>query len=295
MDELRAGRGRDLPKWPNWCFLPLAGFYSIISADAGVSRLPPHLAGDVGRLAALGIWRATQGVYEFDDVFEKALEESPISGSIPVDVLFRLPEWCVYIKTPGHQYMGDQLHGFFAHLEWDANTQRTELRLLMDCEKALTPFVLHIGKWTITEALDRSFDEASKQAGIAGVNFAKDIDAVEKIALELRPLLSLILYLCSEEPEYSGGVPSRPRPKKTKKGWRLFPPSKPKIIKVGNNIGQSLKVGASRKNSAESDGVRPHIRRGHWHGYWTGPKSQKQKFIFKWLPPMGVNVDINNT
>jgi len=31
--------------------------------------------------------------------------------------------------------------------------------------------------------------------------------------------------------------------------------------------------------------VRPHIRRAHWHGYWTGPREGTQTFVYHWLPP----------
>ena len=66
VDQLRADRGtRGLPSWPEWCFLPLAGAYAIISEDAGMDRLPLELAADVSRLGALSAWRVTQGIYRF--------------------------------------------------------------------------------------------------------------------------------------------------------------------------------------------------------------------------------------
>ena len=36
----------------------------------------------------------------------------------------------------------------------------------------------------------------------------------------------------------------------------------------------------------------PHVRRGHWHTYWTGKKdgSEKRKLILKWIPFTYVNV-----
>lgn len=51
VDELRAARGRDLPDWPEWCFLPVAGTYTIVSSG-GVLNSPKEAA-DVGILAAL--------------------------------------------------------------------------------------------------------------------------------------------------------------------------------------------------------------------------------------------------
>jgi len=31
---------------------------------------------------------------------------------------------------------------------------------------------------------------------------------------------------------------------------------------------------------------RAHVRRAHWHGYWTGPRDGEQKFVLKWLSPV---------
>jgi hypothetical protein len=38
---------------------------------------------------------------------------------------------------------------------------------------------------------------------------------------------------------------------------------------------------------------RPHVRRAHWHTYWTGPRKdpQKRKPVLKWLSPILVNVE----
>ena len=38
---------------------------------------------------------------------------------------------------------------------------------------------------------------------------------------------------------------------------------------------------------------RPHMRRGHWHHFWTGPKAKpkERKLILKWLSPMAVAAD----
>jgi hypothetical protein len=36
-----------------------------------------------------------------------------------------------------------------------------------------------------------------------------------------------------------------------------------------------------------------HVRRAHWHAFWTGPKAstEERKLILHWLPPIAVNVD----
>jgi hypothetical protein len=74
----------------------------------------------------------TQGVYRFDPTVLDALWETPVTGDIPTEVLYHLPEWCVYVNTPGKTWQGGSLHGFFAHLEHDVDDKRTELRFVLD-------------------------------------------------------------------------------------------------------------------------------------------------------------------
>ena len=295
-DEFRAERGRSLPKWPAWCYLPMAGWYAIASEGAPV--LPPDRAGDVGRLAALGAWRVSQGIYRFDTDLLSGLCGTTLRREIPSEVLLRLPEWCVYIETPGMQWLGCELYGFFAHLEWDTNTDRRELRLLIDSEDDLAPIPVHIGPWTVTEAVDRMYGEAANQARMAGEHLpdtTQRMDQVQQIANDIQPLLALVLYLCSDEPdivdrEQPGSQPARPQPKKTKHGWRLFPPDKPRTWTVGAELGETIRRGRQERSDehAERNSPRPHLRRAHWHGYWTGPRDGKRKFIYRWLPPIVV-------
>jgi hypothetical protein len=92
VDELRANR-KGLGGWPDWCFLPLAGAHAIVSRGR---RLPPgEPIRHVGVLGALAAWRVTQGIYRFDPTVLDALWETPVTGDIPTEVLFHLPEWCV--------------------------------------------------------------------------------------------------------------------------------------------------------------------------------------------------------
>ena len=63
VDEFRARR-KELGNWPDWCFLPLAGTYAIVSK--GKTLQSPNQAHHIGILGALAAWRVTQGIYRFD-------------------------------------------------------------------------------------------------------------------------------------------------------------------------------------------------------------------------------------
>ena len=290
VDSFRQAKGVDLPNWPDWCFMPLAAWVAIASEGAPMgSPAMLRAAGDASRLAAVGTWRYTQGIYRFDEDVAGALADTRIVGDMPTDVLLRLPEWCVYIETPGRKWHGETLHGFWAHVEHDINDSRPELRLLLDTDQGLCPQILHIGSWTVTEAISRWYGEAQNQSAKNGLALPEmDSDFIQASSVAIQPLLALVLYLCSEEPEiedreHPGELARTPKPKRTKKGWRLFPPSKPRIWYVAESIGERLR----REYDSEPTGrtVRPHLRRAHWHGFWSGPREGERKFRCKWLPP----------
>lgn len=298
VDQFRAGRGRELPDWPDWCYLPLSAWYAIVSTDAGVGRLTPALSGDVGRLGALGTWRLTQGIYRFDPTLYADLVETPVAGDLPHDVLYRLPEWCVYVETPGLLHLEQPLYGFFAHLEHDANTGRAELRLLLDGEADLTPVPIHLGAWSLAESIARMVDVARIQA--LGLGIANPPPGVTReVRAWVEPLISLLLYLCTRNAEIGDGTqkrPTTPLPKRTKQGWRLFAADRTTTWDVGVRLGAALRRAyhaAETGQVANHVGPRGHIRRAHWHGFWTGPKTDPdiRKFDLRWMPPIAVNLD----
>lgn len=301
LDEFHAARGRDgLPDWPGWCFVPLAGAYAAISGALGVERIPQHLAGDVGRLGALAAWRVGQGIYRIDPALYAALIDTPIDGDLPCDLLYHLPEWCLYVETPDLQWFGARLHGAWAHLEWDANTGRSELRLLLDLDQGIQPMPVHLGPWTLAEALQRTLAEAQHQAGLHGQTLQRMPGDDTAGARELAPLLSLLLYLCSTAAEIGTGArrPQRPTPKRTKRGPRFFPPDTPTTWDVGVRIGAALRAAYHREQIGQDSApsgrrVRPHVRRAHWHSYWLGPRGdpQQQRRELRWVPPIAINVD----
>jgi hypothetical protein len=293
VDELRADRGRGLPEWPAWCFLPLAGAYAIAS---GGRDLPPALGLEVGRIGALAAWRPTQGVYRYDPDVLAALWATPVAGDLPVEVLHRLPEWCVYIETLGREARGAPLHGYYAHLEWDANDGRTELRLLLDTDERLVPVPIHLAGAGLEGSLRAAETEAHRVADALGQPQALWPGVHRALAPIVEPLVSVLLYLCtlSAEVRDAGGgprLPERPRPRQTKGGPRLYPPARPTTWDVAWRMGAALRRAQAEPDegagAAHRPGrPRPHFRRAHWHAYWTGPRAGAQQLVLRWLHPV---------
>lgn len=315
-DFLRKGRG-GLYNWPDWCYLPFCGWYAIVNGDAAkrrpINRLGEFAAiGIAVQLCSLGAWRETQGIYRFDPALFEAIVDTSLEGDLPCDIFHYLPEWCVYVETPGLQCPAGvlNLNGFFAHLEWDDNTRGTELRLLLDSDEGLTPISLHLGPWSLTEALDRAIKSSYQLPNVdsfsdLGIDDMSIVDTVESLRASVGPLLSLLLYLCSKNAEIGDGSrkPANPTPKKTRKGLRLFAPDKPTTWDVGVRMGTAIRraqVPEVAANDGTHAGPRPHFRRAHWHGFRSGPnkdtngmpiQTESRKFSLRWLPPIMVNLD----
>lgn len=299
-EDFRADRGRHLPEWPAWCYCPVAGAYSIISGG-GSNQVPLERIQDCGRLAAMAAWRVGKGIYRLHPNLFQSVWETPV-GRIPIDILYQLPEWCLYIELPE----GDgSLFGFFVHLEHDRKEGHNELRLLLDSREGLQPFALHLDRDTLDECILSSADYSRRNIETAGIehpaideirdfNREKARDLAEKI----EPILSLVLYICTAAGEErdirdikgSDRFPTIPVPKKVKGGERIFTAGMPTVWETGYRMGAALGAAKRRLESADHgvthSGPTPHVRRAHWHHYWRGPRKGQQELVLKWLHPV---------
>lgn len=318
LDRLRAQRGKGLPQWPDWCYLPLAGTVAALTQGAPQPDLRP-LGMAIGIVGALAAWRATQGIYRFDPTIFDAVWDTPLTGELPTALLYRLPEWCCYVPVDPARLLVPglpQLQGFYVHLEWDANTHHTELRFVLDlADDTLVPLPLHVQETGgIAGAFARTLDVSGEQLVRHGeVEYATQLwqqsaGTARDLAPYLVPLVSLTLYLCSQasdlqEAQGQARRPTRPQPTKTKQGPRLFPPDKPTTWTVAYRLGAALRSAqqAAQDQRQEPEAhesprqpPRAHIRRAHWHTYWVGEGSRKEpstaQVRVRWLPPIPVGL-----
>lgn len=280
-------RGKNLPNWQNWCFCPMAAAYAVVSATPNSNPL------DISVIAALAAWRVTQGIYRFDQDILDSLLDTPIS-KIPREVIYNLPEWCVYVEVDKETTWG-HVCGFFAHLEFDSKDHRHELRFLFDTGDMLFPIALHISESQhLDEAIEAFLAEAQRNAG----GELPNTPDAQELAQDVAPFVSLILYLCSEDPDIEATnrkwPPERPRMTKTKTGRRMFQAEKPTVWETTFQLGRKMREARASSGTGDSDRqVRAHIRRAHWHSFWTGVKSdpEKRRIVLKWLNPILVNFD----
>lgn len=302
VDDFRQDRGIELPTWPDWCWCPLSGAYAIISNHIKQPRLPTEYVADVAPLGALAAWRMTRGIYRYDSDLFQALWNTPLEGNLPIEILYRLPEWCVYIAVPEGEnckWFGEHVLGWFAHLEWDVQAKRAELRFLFDTKAGqLIAFPLHLEYTQLQECVFAALEVSRKNMVYQGLDPSL---ATQVFVEQINPFLSVLLYLCADSPDITDRhgrkeKPEKPQPTKTKSGSRIFPAGNNTAWQVGYRVGAALRRGYTPDVSPEVDAAaalnhaapRPHIRRAHWHAYWTGPRPGPRQIILKWLPPVPI-------
>lgn len=290
----RAGKGKDLPDWPDWCYIPIAVGVAIATQgddtklhQVNFSRLSPAV------ITAAAAWRITQGVYRFDADLYNALVAQPLDGNIPCDALKRLPEWCVYVETIPDTTQELYIVGFWAHLEKDMNDGREELRFVFFYNDGTLLYLpVHIGNWTLGEGLQRVVAEAEKQANKIGSDLGPGFFGPSDVA----SCIQLLLYLCADNVDMPR-VPRHPSTRVRQSG-QVDVVREPRTWDVGVRIGASIRKyrneeaqGAGRTEQGTRESPRPHIRRAHWHHFWAGPMDGERKLVLRWLPPIPVGVE----
>jgi hypothetical protein len=317
VDLARAERGGKLPRWPDWCYLPTTAgpFLMELVRPFGIKGAESHSFDSVESFSRMVIplatWRVTQGIYRIDPEVAEAIWSTPIAGQLPAELLFYMPEWCVYIETPGKSLSsGKRLEGFFAHLNTAPAADDPELHLLLDDPTG----VLH----SIAIPLSAStLEEACRLASIGRTNYEHKIcwsngngskvgeermaaAAPYDAAANLSPLISTLLYICSQSADFrdAAGIrnaPGRPTQVQTRRGPRVFPPDHPTIWETGYRLGAALQCAvrteAGRAGTNHSSPV-PHIRRAHWHSFWFGRRENAadRHLAVRWLPPIPVGL-----
>jgi hypothetical protein len=143
------------------------------------------------------------------------------------------------------------------------------------------------------ESLENILTEISPSAGQTA-EISKKIrgDNWEDLNRSLFPLSTMLtLYACSQEPDLS---PIKPPAILTQSRQR---PERYEMHNLGIRVGSAIRAAKRPRSDTtrSSDGSRtviPHMRKAHWHRFWTGPRDTptKRKLVLRWIPPVAVNI-----
>ncbi|SFF32361.1 hypothetical protein SAMN04489711_1306 [Paracidovorax wautersii] len=276
----------------------------------------------VEELRILGTWGKTQGIYRFDPSLMEELIASPLEGDLPAALLRKLPEWAIYIELNQISFLGDmRCRGAWVMNDFamDNSESQHELSLLFDIDSpagrklpVVAAVTLPLGSWSL-DAVMAKYRAASLSLIDDPIarGMGLQIDAIEAnatvddLARVTRAILSLTLFIATQNDIQgnSGDRPTRPEPRRTKTGTRLFSPSNPQVWEVGVRMGGELR--RAKELLATPDGVpgaggalRPHLRRPHWHSYRVGPRktedgetisADQRDLVVHFIPSLQVN------
>ena len=235
-------------------------------------------------------WSKSKEIFDFDKDFLKELVKTPVE-EIPINSLKELP-YNTFACTVNDEYI-------IVHKTYD-----TSLHPITNKKISCEFIYLYIYDSTIQKMLffplplidefknaDRLRDCYNNQKGVD--------DSIRYI--------NMLMYLISDK----GDIKENEKQKNITRRTTTTKNAVREIRKwdVGYRFGNAyrknnyerptIKQNKSEiKNSmSKGQGVRKraHVRRGHWHKFWTGKRgSDEQKQIIRWVSPVAVNFDSDN-
>ena len=233
-------------------------------------------------LAATAVWRYGRGIYLFDRTLAEELWGGEPIDPLPTEILFRLPEWGIYVS-----FDWEPSSGCYATLEWEPYTSRPMLALTMEhpyTHHTIDRLEIYLDTSTIAESIEellalhrRGGKSGEELNGLAGY-----LDVLGELAAAFLPLIT---YLCSDDPDVvrrDGAPASNRRLRPTNKSER------PVVWEVGWRIGPALLEhrNLNRNGRGTHASPRSHVRRAHYHHFWTGPRDGERTLIVRWLHPV---------
>lgn len=154
-----------------------------------------------------------------------------------------------------------------------------------------------LGAESVSAAFDRSIRQKLLSKNEAAIRRAEFERSGRDSAVQLLQFASqVVMYLCACNAEIT---PDPEQKSITRRTPGVIKDRYAEVCKwdVGFRFGATVRAqqqAPATENSVSRHGShtakRPHMRRGHWHHFWTGPmdSAQDRKLVLKWLPPIFV-------
>ena len=297
MENIHQSNGKNgSPAWPDWCYAPMAAALAVAAQSEKGLFGQLRAVYDAQQIDALAPWRISKEVFIIDESLEQMLFQQADDASVPAEILMQIPYPCFYIQFHHLEFQNRTISGAFVHLEYDVKNNSSELRILFAFPDGSTlGFPIHINAGNLENSEHITVQEAIDAIGTdSPLNALRGMMQTENNAIKiaLGKVLQIVLYLCAQNAEIS---PNKEQTTVYKRGAKIRD-SYAEIRKwdVGVRIGATVKASAqsSTSNSQPKEhsthaSPRPHMRRGHWHNFWTGSRSKpdERKLVLKWVAP----------
>lgn len=287
------------------CYCPISAAIAALSVDSDMLTA----FGSASFASALAAWRRGKFIYQFDESLASEVISTVEDMAIPIEILYHMPAQCIYILLTENdkKIPNDHPVGFFAHIESDTNTGEKELRIhyITNTGDLFTQYIVHlIPDGTIGDGINAAIAEIRKNTSNniyqpIGDRISDYLRAARTLTIQA---VQLILYICAENAEIAE---NESQAKIYRKSNRIL--DKYREIRkydVGVKTGIILRRNESRRkntpdpqyanDNASSIKKRSHLRRAHWHHYWTGSGDDK-KLILRWINSTIINAGEDET
>lgn len=291
--------------WPEWCYAPIEAALTVVSDGHDLSRLSMNEVSAVVTCAqlvsVLAPWRLSKEVYVINEDIKDLLFEQKDDIDIPVDILMHLPYQCFYVELHNTYFDNEKIHGFFVSLDYNVKLHERDLKLTFLSENGDSfTYPIDLDAGTIENSIKKLNEQLAEHAKgnkklekYAEADPAKDEETITFI----KQVMQVVLYILAQNAEIA---PDEEQATVTKRG-KVIKDKYSEIRKwdVGERIGatirqQKMKASDSDSEPTTHNSPRPHMRRGHWHHFWTGPKNEPENrlLVLRWLSPMVIAADL---
>lgn len=240
-------------------------------------------------------WSHSPQVFDFNRDLADELARTD-AADMPTGAVAGLPYPIQYVRSPMGEY-----DGFFAWTDRDFGSGDDVLVIMLIGRDSLgrvritAPLSGTIGELAMSGEGDN--DEVTVLCAEIPRYDGADVDEHLRRFADMMPrMLSMLLYICSDDPE----VEVTYVPPKESRGRRYGKHTNIETIRtVGARIG--LALNAARHRSVYGEGVGhgttmpPHVRAAHWQHFWVGPRKGRtdgkpgDRCITHWIPPIAIN------
>lgn len=253
-------------------------------------------------------WNRYKKIYQFNPAFVYYLSQTE-AGALHKDLLQRLPFKSFYISfggeilTEDHQLalpegtepaIGMFVHLYFYNDEDGQSFINYSLCLIGREGSTLNIFCGAKDGVVMQDAVDIDQWPEGLKKFVIGENLNK-IDEIRERQKRQKPFFMIALnacqYLCASNAEIRDlKVSKKDKPVVSVNGKKT--PVSVQVSNVGYYIGKRFEkmyaesVGDGTRAGVSGTKKRPHVRRAHWHHYWTGPG--RTVLQVKWLEPIFV-------
>lgn len=241
----------------------------------------------------INIWSKNKQIYKFDKELEHALATSMNFENeivLPSQLLDRIPYDTFYIEFADNGEFKQNFHGTFISIHKESNGYLLNF-IHIPYEDKMDSCV------STMRFIQCKNDNTKLVLTLENTDMSIYVAKYDKCSNLYTFLMNALLYLCADNNEIRES-------EKTKQTYRPSNRIRNKFSEIrqwecGYRYGAEVRKHKSATNNAETTShVSPtsrkpmveHLRKAHWHHYWTGKRdSDERKLILHWIPPTFVH------